>query len=71
MVEPIYAAMPGRILSVLVAQNETVKAGQPVVIMESMKMEFTISSPRDGIIESIFVEPETTVDVGQPVLTLK
>ncbi len=42
------ALMPGRIVKVLVANGDEVKQGQPLLIMEAMKMEHTIHSPRDG-----------------------
>jgi 3-methylcrotonyl-CoA carboxylase alpha subunit len=42
------ALMPGRIVKLLVKAGDEVKQGQPLLIMEAMKMEHTIHSPRDG-----------------------
>lgn len=48
---PLMAPMPGRVVSVLVALGDTVKAGQPMVILEAMKMEHTIRATHDGIVD--------------------
>lgn len=42
------ALMPGRVVKLLVAAGDEVKQGQPLLVMEAMKMEHTIHSPRDG-----------------------
>ncbi|MES2355056.1 MAG: acetyl/propionyl/methylcrotonyl-CoA carboxylase subunit alpha [Pseudomonadota bacterium] len=47
------ALMPGRIVKILVAAGDKVKRGEPLLIMEAMKMEHTIHSPHDGVIERI------------------
>jgi 3-methylcrotonyl-CoA carboxylase alpha subunit len=47
------ALMPGRVVKVLVAAGAEVKKGQPLLIMEAMKMEHTITSPRAGVIERV------------------
>ncbi len=47
------ALMPGRVVKLFVAPGETVKKGQPLLIMEAMKMEHTILSPRDGVVERV------------------
>jgi 3-methylcrotonyl-CoA carboxylase alpha subunit len=45
------ALMPGRVVKVMAATGDAVKKGQPLMILEAMKMEHTIVSPRDGVIE--------------------
>jgi 3-methylcrotonyl-CoA carboxylase alpha subunit len=45
--------MPGRVVKVLVEVGATVEKGQPLLIMEAMKMEHTITSPRAGVIERV------------------
>jgi biotin carboxyl carrier protein len=57
----IRAAMPGRITSVLVKLHEQVDAGTPLLILESMKMQNEIVSPRAGRIKSIRVVDGATV----------
>jgi len=47
----LMAPMPGRVVSVLVALGDAVKAGQPMMILEAMKMEHTIRAPHDGIVD--------------------
>jgi 3-methylcrotonyl-CoA carboxylase alpha subunit len=44
------APMPGKLLAQLVVVGEVVKAGQPLAVMEAMKMEHTIMAPRDGAV---------------------
>jgi 3-methylcrotonyl-CoA carboxylase alpha subunit len=47
------ALMPGRVVKVLAAPGEAVKKGQALMILEAMKMEHTITSPRDGVVERV------------------
>jgi 3-methylcrotonyl-CoA carboxylase alpha subunit len=47
------AMMPGRVVKLMANAGDTVKKGQPLIIMEAMKMEHTIVSPRDGVIERV------------------
>jgi biotin carboxyl carrier protein len=42
--------MPGRVVKVMAAEGDKVLKGQPLMILEAMKMEHTIVSPRDGVI---------------------
>ena len=54
--------MPGLILEINVAQGQEVKEDDTLVILEAMKMENAINSPRDGIIKSINVTQGESVD---------
>ncbi len=45
--------MPGRVVKVLAKAGETVKKGQALMILEAMKMEHTIVSPREGTIDRV------------------
>ncbi len=47
------ALMPGRVVKVMAQSGDVVKKGQPLIIMEAMKMEHTIVSPREGAIERV------------------
>jgi 3-methylcrotonyl-CoA carboxylase alpha subunit len=47
------AMMPGRVVKLMVAAGDKVSKGQPLMIMEAMKMEHTILSPRDGMVERV------------------
>ena len=47
------AMMPGRVVKVMARAGDSVKKGQALIIMEAMKMEHTIVSPRDGVVERV------------------
>jgi len=47
------ALMPGRVVKLMAKEGEAVKKGQALLILEAMKMEHTIVSPRDGVIERV------------------
>ena len=47
------AMMPGRVVKVMAQAGDAVKKGQPLIIMEAMKMEHTIVSPRDGVVDRV------------------
>jgi len=56
------APMPGVVKMVRVAQREKVQEGQPLLILEAMKMEHAITAPRDGIIAEIIAEGSQVAD---------
>ena len=58
------ALMPGKIIKVLVSEGQKVKMGDPVLIMESMKMEQTIVATSTGTIERIEISKGDTVETG-------
>ena len=47
------AMMPGRVVKVMANAGDSVKKGQPLIILEAMKMEHTIVSPKDGVVERV------------------
>lgn len=49
----LHARMPGKVVRVLVASGQTVVAGQPLVILESMKMETELAAPQAGVVERV------------------
>ena len=57
--------MPGRILSVNISAGDMVKKGQPIFILESMKMENTIASSIEGTVTSVHVAVSDSVQHGQ------
>jgi acetyl-CoA/propionyl-CoA carboxylase, biotin carboxylase, biotin carboxyl carrier protein len=57
----VRSPMPGTILAVHVSLGETVSAGQPVLVVEAMKMEHTVTAPLDGVVA------ELTAKAGQQV----
>ena len=56
------APMPGLILDVIVKESDLVTKGDPVIILEAMKMENVLCSPVDGIIKEILVNTKQTVE---------
>jgi acetyl/propionyl-CoA carboxylase alpha subunit len=60
----LLAPMPGSVLRVGAAVGDTVTAGQPLIWLEAMKMEHTVTAPSDGVLVELNVEPGRQVDVG-------
>jgi acetyl-CoA/propionyl-CoA carboxylase biotin carboxyl carrier protein len=60
------APMPGQVLLVPVTVGDAVKAGDPVVVLESMKMELTLAAPADGTVAELSVAVGDGVIVDQP-----
>ncbi|MCA1927234.1 MAG: acetyl-CoA carboxylase biotin carboxyl carrier protein subunit [Calditerrivibrio sp.] len=65
----IEAQMPGYIWKILKDVGDEVKAGEPIMILVAMKMENEIKSPKDGILQELFVKAsenpqESTVAIG-------
>lgn len=66
----LVAGMPGKVVRVLAAPGEQVKAGQKLVIMESMKMETELEAAIDGEIQNIHVEEGQIVAQGDILVTI-
>ena len=60
----LLAPMPGSVLRVGAAQGDTVTAGQPLIWLEAMKMEHTVTAPADGVLAELNVDAGQQVDVG-------
>ena len=60
----IVAAMPGKVVRVLVAKGESVEAGAGIVVVEAMKMQNEMKAPKSGIVATLNVEVGTTVNGG-------
>ncbi len=56
--------MPGRVVRVLVAEGDEVKAGQAVVVVEAMKMENELVAGAGGVVKKVLVAPGSTVEGG-------
>ena len=69
--DSITAAMPGKIIAVNTKAGDTVKAGDPLIVMEAMKMEMTLEAPRDGIVAEVNFESGALVSDGEVLLTLE
>jgi pyruvate carboxylase subunit A/propionyl-CoA carboxylase alpha chain len=60
----LLAPMPGSVLRVGAAVGDTVTAGQPLIWLEAMKMEHTVTAPSDGVLAELNVEAGQQVDVN-------
>lgn len=61
----IKSPMPGIIIATPVAEGETVKKGDQIIILESMKMENELRAPRDGVVQRVAVTPGMSVEKDQ------
>jgi biotin carboxyl carrier protein len=66
----IKAPMPGLILKVLAEPGKALKSGEPVLILEAMKMENIIKATADCIIQDILIKPGQKVEKGQSLFIL-
>ena len=66
----ITSVMPGVVKEVLVGAEDTVEAGQPLLILEAMKMENEIRAPRQGVVETVHVEAGQAVEKGAQLVSL-
>jgi biotin carboxyl carrier protein len=60
----ILAPMPGRIVRLLAAENSEVEAGQGIVVVEAMKMQNEIKSPKKGVVKKISATLGAAVNPG-------
>jgi biotin carboxyl carrier protein len=64
------AIMPGIVVKLIVSEGEVVEAGQPLLILEAMKMQNEIASPAAGKIKTIHVREREAVAGGAKLVTL-
>lgn len=67
----IGASIPGKVVKILVKEDDEVKQNQPIIIIEAMKMETIIVAKADGIVKSIKVEEGELVRDKQLLITMK
>jgi acetyl-CoA/propionyl-CoA carboxylase biotin carboxyl carrier protein len=58
--------MPGTVLAVRVAEGDQVTAGTPLLVVEAMKMEHTITAPVDGVVSELYVHAGQQVALDEP-----
>ncbi len=66
--EPMKAPMPGLVLKILVTPGQTVKKGDPVLILEAMKMENVFKAQQDAVVKNISVTEGKAVEKGEVLL---
>ena len=64
------APMPGKVIQVLVDVGASVTRGEPLIILEAMKMEHTVSAPADGVIEVVHFAAGDLVEEGAELMAL-
>jgi acetyl-CoA/propionyl-CoA carboxylase biotin carboxyl carrier protein len=62
--------MPGTVLAVRVRAGDRVAAGTPLVIVEAMKMEHTVTAPVDGVVAQLYVHTGQQVALDEPLATV-
>ena len=67
----IGASIPGRVVKVLVKENDKVSVNDPLVVVEAMKMETNILSKSEGIVKSILIKENDTIDTDQLLIVLE
>lgn len=67
----VRAIIPGRVVSVAVEDGATVTAGEPLLVLEAMKMQNDLRAPRDGTVRQLSVVPGARVELGDLLLVLE
>jgi len=68
--EPFPAPLAGNIFKVMVTPGQQVSEGETMIILEAMKMETTVSAPRDATVVEVLVKAGDAVSVGAPLVKL-
>jgi acetyl/propionyl-CoA carboxylase alpha subunit len=69
--ETIISPMPGKVIKILVTEDMEVKQGDPLIVVEAMKMQSTYSAAQDAIVEKIHIEEGDSVLRDQLLITFK
>ena len=67
----IRSQMPGKIVKLLVERGAGVQAGQGVIVVEAMKMQNEMKSPKDGLVSKIHVTEGATVGAGEALILIE
>jgi biotin carboxyl carrier protein len=63
--------MPGKIVRVLVPEKGEVEAGQGVIVVEAMKMQNELKSPKKGVVAKVLVSEGATVNAGEALVIIE
>jgi len=63
--QKVHAPMPGKIVRILAAAGTPVAAGQGVLVIEAMKMQNELKSPKDGVVKQVVVTEGASVTAGE------
>lgn len=64
------APMPGKVITIAVAEGQEVAAGEQLVVIESMKMQSELVAVRDGVVDRVYLAVGDTFDRGAPLVSL-
>src|SRR6202030_4396193 len=64
------APMPGRVTQLMGEPGTSVRRGQPLIVIEAMKMEHTVTAPADGVVEAVRFAPGDLVEEGVELIAL-
>ena len=67
----VRAPMPGKVVRVLVGAGQAVAAGQGLVVVEAMKMQNELKSPKSGTVAELRAEPGATVNAGDVLVVVE
>jgi propionyl-CoA carboxylase alpha chain len=63
--------MPGLVVSIAVAEGQEVKAGEPLAVVEAMKMENVLRAEHDGVVKAIKVKPGDSLAVDAVIMEIE
>lgn len=69
--QTVIAYMPGRVVGVAVREGDAVVAGQPLVVLEAMKMQNELQAERDAVVRKVHVAVGEAVEGGDPLIDLE
>ena len=70
-IQVVRSVMAGRVLEVMATEGAQVSQGDPLLVIEAMKMENEIRSPKDGTITQLHISPGQTIQAGTHLLTVE
>lgn len=70
-IKDVKAPMPGLVLDILVTPGQEIRHGDPLLILEAMKMENVIKSPGEGVVKTVKVAKGKAVDKGTVLMELE
>ncbi|MCT4623873.1 MAG: biotin/lipoyl-binding protein [Schleiferiaceae bacterium] len=70
-INEIKAPMPGLVLDVKVAKGESVSKGDPIIVLEAMKMENVLKSPAEGVVDNIHVNKGDAVEKNEILISFE
>jgi biotin carboxyl carrier protein len=68
--QQVRAPMPGKVIRVLVAQGDSVEAGQGLLVVEAMKMQNEIRAPKSGVVETVSAREGQAVGAGEALVVI-